>query len=51
MVWSGLFPNEGGDYSELREALDQCGAGPRLAEEQLDFPVCVREYRGGQHGG
>ena len=23
MVWSGLFPNEGGDYSELREALDR----------------------------
>src|SRR5207247_7140568 len=23
MVWSGLFPAEGGDYSELREALDK----------------------------
>ena len=23
MVWSGLFPAEGGDYSELREALDR----------------------------
>ena len=23
MVWCGLFPAEGGDYSELREALDQ----------------------------
>ncbi len=23
MVWSGLFPSEGGDYSELREALDK----------------------------
>ncbi|MEX0985096.1 MAG: translation elongation factor 4 [Actinomycetota bacterium] len=23
MVWSGLFPSEGGDYSELREALDR----------------------------
>ena len=23
MVWSGLFPAEGGDYSELRDALDR----------------------------
>ncbi|HYG72897.1 MAG TPA: translation elongation factor 4 [Actinomycetota bacterium] len=23
MVWSGLFPSEGGDYSELRDALDK----------------------------
>jgi len=23
MVWSGLFPSEGGDYSELRDALDR----------------------------
>jgi len=23
MVWSGMFPAEGGDYSELREALDK----------------------------
>ena len=23
MVWSGLFPAEGGDYAELREALDR----------------------------
>ncbi len=23
MVWSGLFPSEGGDYAELREALDK----------------------------
>ena len=23
MVWSGLFPAEGGDYSELRDALDK----------------------------
>jgi GTP-binding protein LepA len=23
MVWSGLFPSEGGDYSDLREALDK----------------------------
>ena len=22
-MWSGLFPAEGGDYSELREALDR----------------------------
>ena len=27
MVWSGLFPAEGGDYSELREALE--GISPR----------------------
>ena len=33
MVWSGLFPNEGGDYSELREALDRL----RLSDSALSY--------------
>ena len=33
MVWSGLFPAEGGDYSELREALDRL----KLSDAALHF--------------
>jgi GTP-binding protein LepA len=33
MVWSGLFPNEGGDYSELREALDRL----KLSDSALSY--------------
>ncbi len=33
MVWSGLFPAEGGDYSELREALDKL----KLSDSALVF--------------
>ena len=33
MVWSGLFPAEGGDYSELREALDRL----KLSDAALQF--------------
>jgi GTP-binding protein LepA len=33
MVWSGLFPAEGGDYSELREALDKL----RLSDSALVY--------------
>lgn len=33
MVWSGLFPAEGGDYSDLREALDKL----RLSDSALTF--------------
>jgi GTP-binding protein LepA len=33
MVWSGLFPNEGGDYSELRESLDRL----KLSDSALSY--------------
>jgi GTP-binding protein LepA len=33
MVWSGLFPAEGGDYSELREALDKL----KLSDSALTY--------------
>ncbi len=33
MVWTGLFPAEGGDYSELREALDKL----RLSDAALVY--------------
>jgi len=33
MVWSGLFPAEGGDYSELREALDKL----KLSDSALHY--------------
>jgi GTP-binding protein LepA len=33
MVWSGLFPAEGGDYSELREALDKL----KLSDSALSY--------------
>ena len=33
MVWSGLFPAEGGDYSELRDALDKL----RLSDAALVY--------------
>jgi len=33
MVWSGLFPNEGGDYSEVREALDRL----KLSDSALSY--------------
>ena len=33
MVWSGLFPAEGGDYSELREALDRL----KLSDAALQY--------------
>ncbi|MDP9297815.1 MAG: translation elongation factor 4 [Actinomycetota bacterium] len=33
MVWSGLFPAEGGDYSELREALDRL----KLSDSALQY--------------
>ena len=33
MVWSGLFPAEGGDYSDLREALDKL----KLSDSALHY--------------
>ena len=33
MVWSGLFPNEGGDYAELRDALDKL----KLSDSALSY--------------
>jgi GTP-binding protein LepA len=33
MVWSGLFPNEGGDYAELRDALDRL----KLSDSALSY--------------
>jgi GTP-binding protein LepA len=33
MVWSGLFPADGGDYSELREALDKL----KLSDSALTY--------------
>jgi GTP-binding protein LepA len=33
MVWSGLFPAEGGDYAELREALDRL----KLSDSALHY--------------
>ncbi len=33
MVWSGLFPAEGGDYSELRDALDKL----KLSDSALHY--------------
>ncbi len=33
MVWSGLFPAEGGDYSELRDALDRL----KLSDSALHY--------------
>ena len=42
MVWSGLFPNEGGDYSELREALDRL----KLSDSALSFEPEVSQALG-----
>jgi GTP-binding protein LepA len=33
MVWSGLFPNEGGDYAELRDSLDRL----KLSDSALSY--------------
>jgi GTP-binding protein LepA len=33
MVWSGLFPNDGGDYPQLREALDKL----KLSDSALTY--------------
>jgi GTP-binding protein LepA len=33
MVWSGLFPHEGGDYAELRDALDRL----KLSDSALSY--------------
>jgi GTP-binding protein LepA len=42
MVWSGLFPNEGGDYSELREALDRL----KLSDSALSYEPEVSQALG-----
>jgi GTP-binding protein LepA len=42
MVWSGLFPSEGGDYSELREALDKM----KLSDSALVYEPEVSQALG-----
>ena len=42
MVWSGLFPNEGGDYSELREALDRL----KLSDSALSYEPEISQALG-----
>ena len=42
MVWSGLFPSEGGDYSELREALDKL----KLSDSALVYEPEVSQALG-----
>jgi GTP-binding protein LepA len=42
MVWSGLFPAEGGDYSELREALDKL----KLSDSALVYEPEVSQALG-----
>jgi GTP-binding protein LepA len=42
MVWSGLFPAEGGDYSELRDALDKL----RLNDAALHYEPEVSQALG-----
>jgi GTP-binding protein LepA len=42
MVWSGLFPNEGGDYAELRDALDKL----KLSDSALSFEPEVSQALG-----
>jgi len=42
MVWSGLFPSEGGDYSELREALDKL----KLSDSSLVYEPEVSQALG-----
>ncbi len=42
MVWSGLFPSEGGDYSELREALDRL----KLSDSALVYEPEVSQALG-----
>jgi GTP-binding protein LepA len=42
MVWSGLFPAEGGDYSELREALDKL----KLSDSSLVYEPEVSQALG-----
>ena len=42
MVWSGLFPSEGGDYSELREALDKL----KLSDAALHYEPEVSQALG-----
>ena len=42
MVWSGLFPAEGGDYSELREALDRL----KLSDSALVYEPEVSQALG-----
>jgi GTP-binding protein LepA len=42
MVWSGLFPSEGGDYAELREALDRL----KLSDSALVYEPEVSQALG-----
>ncbi len=42
MVWSGLFPNEGGDYAELRDALDKL----KLSDSALSYEPEVSQALG-----
>jgi GTP-binding protein LepA len=42
MVWSGLFPAEGGDYAELREALDKL----KLSDSALVYEPEVSQALG-----
>jgi GTP-binding protein LepA len=42
MVWSGLFPHEGGDYSELRDALDRL----KLSDSALSYEPEVSQALG-----
>ncbi|HEX6401103.1 MAG TPA: translation elongation factor 4 [Actinomycetota bacterium] len=42
MVWSGLFPAEGGDYAELRDALDKL----KLSDSALSFEPEVSQALG-----
>ena len=39
MVWSGLFPAEGGDYAELREALDKL----KLSDDEMIGVAIIRK--------
>ncbi len=42
MVWSGLYPAEGGDYSELRDALDRL----KLSDSSLHYEPEVSQALG-----